>query len=175
MIPGRQLNIFDVPLPNPDAILRVHPPANVADYALIAAETVAGERLVELAGRVMLGIVKCFGSVAMWEVRIALGARNQLANNGEESLDALGAVGVRLKLARVGDERAPRWAQFEIPCMHGNKHTIWTFPDQVGAFDALARKRRFQQQDEIWIAHQRARRISARRAARPSLATRTAP
>jgi hypothetical protein len=168
-----QLDAFVVPLPSPEAIERKHPVAMMADYALLAASTPTGEKLVDTAARVMRGILAAFGSCAIWEVRIALCARGLLSNDGKEDLDALGAVGVSLGLASGGMERPPRWANAQMPKSHRNVARIWVRPDQLGAFmaeGAAQRKRRQEQQDEIWLAAQKQQSAAARAAKRAARA-----
>ena len=169
------LNLFEVPRPSPVAIEQFHPPARLADYALLAANTDAGAAINAMAATAMIGILKAFGSAAIWEVRIALGAIDKLANDGKEKLDCLGTVGASLHLIGVGYEAPPLWARPLLRASNGNKGIIWVFPDAVTSFDALGRRRRFQQQDEIWLAAQREQRKALRAAAKTSGLLKVAP
>lgn len=96
-----------------------------SEHAERAAATDDAEKLLAIAADVAREILDRKGRVAMWEVRLSLARKGLLANDGKEKLDALGALGRRMRLVAVGSERAPAWAQRELAASHANRHTIW--------------------------------------------------
>lgn len=94
-------------------------------FADVAASSDRAEKLLALATRAANAILEATDRFAIWEVRVALGHYNLLANDGEEDLDALGALGRRLGCVAAGSERPPLWAMHLMPKSHGNRHTIW--------------------------------------------------
>lgn len=98
----------------------------IAGWVATALEGRHAEPLLAIAQRAANAILDAQGSVAVWEVRIGLAHIGLLANDGTESLDALGALGRRMGLVAVGSERPPAWAMDQLEKSHGNRHTRWT-------------------------------------------------
>jgi len=138
---AEQLDAFRPPPPSPAAIERLHPPASPADYAELAAFSRDGMALNALAQRVANAILDALGSVTVWEIRVVMGHKQWLANDGTETLDGLGHVGVDMKLVAVGRERPPEWAKELLEKSHGNVNTIWVRPKDVATYNPLRRHR----------------------------------
>jgi hypothetical protein len=115
-------------------------------YAALAANSRDGAKLNELGAAVMNRLLDAFGSAAVWEVRLALGAQKKIANNGKETLDGLGGLGTGMGLQAVDRERPPAWAREELEKSHGNVNTVWVRPSRVAQYDAAARRRRLAQE-----------------------------
>lgn len=113
-----------------------------SDYARLAVQSRDGMSLLEIARLYANAILDIQGSVAVWEVRIAMGKRDDLANDGKEKLDAFGGLGTGMGLAAVDTERPPSWAQLLLPKSHANRNTVWARPHDVFRYDRLERQRR---------------------------------
>lgn len=116
--------------------------ATPADYAALAVQSRDGMKLLEKARLYVHAILSAQGSVAVWEVRVAMGKRNELANDGKEKLDALGGLCAGLGLVAVDRERPPAWAQAILEKSHGNLATVWVRPPDVARYNRLERQRR---------------------------------
>jgi len=115
----------------------------LAGWVARALEGRDAESLLTQAERAANAILDAQQSVAVWEVRIGLAQVGQLANDGKESLDALGALGRRMGLVAVGSERPPAWAMLMLEKSHGNRHTRWRRASSVEErSDALERQSR---------------------------------
>lgn len=113
-----------------------------AEYAELAAFSRDGMKLLEVARRIANAILDVQGSVAVWEVRVAMVAKKWLANDGTETLDALGGLGTGMQLMVVDNERPPEWAQVILQHSHGNRNSVWARRKDVGAYSRIERQRR---------------------------------
>lgn len=116
--------------------------ATPADFAALAVASRDGEKLLDEARRFANAILDVQGSVAVWEVRIAMAQRGRLANNGKEKLDAFGGLCTGMQLVAVDSERPPEWAQALLLASHANKNTVWARPQDVAQYSSIERKRR---------------------------------
>lgn len=117
---------------------------SVADFAAAAAHSADGLKLLAVAERCAHAILDADRSVAVWQVRVALGQLGLLANDGTERLDALGKLGERMGLAAVDRERPPAWAQRVLATSHGNLGTVWSRPRDVATYEPAVRRARVQ-------------------------------
>jgi hypothetical protein len=113
-----------------------------AEYANLAAFSRDGMALLEVARRVANAILDAQGSVAVWEVRLAMGQKGWLANNGKEALDAFGGLGTGMSLAAVDRERPPSWAQAVLEKSHANVSSVWVRPQHVADYNPATRRAR---------------------------------
>lgn len=103
----------------------------VARYADLAAASRDGESLLALAERAATAILDAQGTVTMFEVRLALAHVGQLANDGNERLDALGALARRMGLKAIGTCRPSKAQAKALAVSHSNRNTIWRRPESV--------------------------------------------
>lgn len=113
-----------------------------AEYAALASFSRDGIALLDVARRVANAILDAQGSVAVWEVRLAMGQRGWLANDGAELLDAFGGLGTGMNLAAVDSERPPAWAAALMPKSHNNRNSVWVRPQHVAAYTPATRRAR---------------------------------
>lgn len=127
-----QPSLFDPPAPirHPTGVRRVVLPAEaelLRGYAALAAGD-RSESLLTVAERCANAVLDAQGSMAVWEVRVGLGQVGELANDGTETLDGLGMLGVRMGLVAEGRERPPAWVAALLPKSHLNVNTRWRRP-----------------------------------------------
>ena len=79
------------------------------------------EKLLTLAATVADELLDAHGEITVADVRIELGRRGLLANDGTEKLDALGALARRMGLVSTGQRRRSR-----LDVTHGNLGVVWT-------------------------------------------------
>lgn len=111
-------------------------------HAERAAQTDTGEALLAMAERCANAILDADRSVAVWQVRIALGKLKLLANDGKERLDAFGKLGERMGLVAVDRERPPAWAQKILSTSHANLGSVWSRPRDASEYSRTERQRR---------------------------------
>jgi len=117
----------------PVGVRRVVPkhPAEQLDAFAALAESRLSESLLTTAERAANAILDAQGTMAVWEVRVALGKIGLLENQGQETLDALGLLGRRMGLVAAGHERPPAWVRALLPASHLNVNTRWRRPQTV--------------------------------------------
>jgi hypothetical protein len=115
-------------------------------YAQLAAHSRDFLTLKAKAEAAMKAILDAFGSATIWEVRLALGANDIIANDGTEKLDGFGGVASGMGLVAVDTERPPAWAMGTLEKSHGNRGVVWVRPDRVEQYDRAARRRRLAQE-----------------------------
>lgn len=110
------------------------------DHAILAASTDDAEKLLELAERAANAILDAQRWMTVGLVRKHLGEIGKLANDGEENLNALGALGRRMRLCAIATMRQPK----ELEVTHGNRGTVWVrsvdFLEMREYFEELRRK-----------------------------------
>ena len=116
--------------------------ATPADYAALAVQSRDGMKLLEKARLYVDAILNAQGSVAIWEVRIAMGKRDEIANDGKENLAAFGGLCTGMGLVAVDRERPPSWAQAILEKSHANLGAVWVRPPDVAHYNRLDRQRR---------------------------------
>ena len=113
-----------------------------ADYAKLAVQSRDGMQLLERARLYVNAILNAQRSVAVWEVRIAMGQRKELAIDGKEKHAAFGGLYTGMGHVAVDRERPPAWAQTILEKSHANVAAVWVRPPDVALYDRLERQRR---------------------------------
>jgi hypothetical protein len=115
---------LDLFAPAPPA--RPTPPAP-ADHARLAAESDLGEKLLATLIPIARRMLRAAGAdgVTVGEVRLQAAREGLLANDGTESLDALGALFRRIPEARATDRT--RRAPSALGVSHGNRQVVWVW------------------------------------------------
>ncbi len=109
------------------AAAAVATPPKPEHHASRAADSVLGNKLLTLLTPIAVELLdrEQAAGVTVAEVRLEADRRGLLANDGKESLDALGALFRRIPgaVASGRTRRAP--AGLEVS--HGNRHTVWVW------------------------------------------------
>ena len=98
-----------------------------ADHARLAAESDLGEKLLATLIPIARRMLRAAGAegVTVGEVRLQAAREGLLANDGTESLDALGALFRRIPEARATDRT--RRAPASLGVSHGNRQVVWVW------------------------------------------------
>jgi hypothetical protein len=97
------------------------------DHARLAAESDLGEKLLATLIPIARQMLRTAGAegVTVGEVRLQAAREGLLANDGTESLDALGALFRRIPEARATDRT--RRAPASLGVSHGNRQVVWVW------------------------------------------------